>query len=92
MVEVTPQGLDRVFYSDCGAAAVEIALKLAVQYWKLKGETRRTEFASLEGSYHGDTLGAMSVGYSESLHQYHRELLFAATAFPLPMSFGISRA
>ena len=87
MVEVTPQGLDRVFYSDCGAAAVEIALKLAVQYWKLKGETRRTEFASFEGAYHGDTVGAMSVGYSESFHQHHRELLFACHRIPPPHVF-----
>ena len=87
LVEVTPQGLDRVFYSDCGATAVEIALKLAVQYWKLKGETRRTEFASLEGSYHGDTVGAMSVGASETFHRFHREMLFPCHRIPPPHVF-----
>ncbi len=76
LIEIAPEGLQRVFYSDCGATAVEIALKQAKQYWKLKGENQRVKFASLKGSYHGDTMGAMSVGYSESFHQYHKELLF----------------
>ena len=87
LVKVTLQGLSRVFYSDCGATAVEIALKLAVQYWKLKGETRRTEFASFEGSYHGDTVGAMSVGYSEIFHQHHKDLLFPCHRISPPHIF-----
>ena len=65
LAALVPQGLTRVFYSDSGATAVEVALKLAVQYWQLRGETRRTLFARLEESYHGDTVGAMSVGYSD---------------------------
>ena len=76
LIEVAPPGLQRVFYSDSGATAVEIALKMAFEYWQLCGESGRTQFASLAESYHGDTIGAMSVGYSETFHQRYRPLLF----------------
>jgi adenosylmethionine-8-amino-7-oxononanoate aminotransferase len=62
LIAIAPKGLRRVFYSDNGATAVEIALKMAVQYWQLKGETRRIEVATIAGSYHGDTVGSMSMG------------------------------
>ncbi|MGH7819408.1 MAG: aminotransferase class III-fold pyridoxal phosphate-dependent enzyme, partial [Candidatus Binatia bacterium] len=62
LVDVAPEGLTRVFYSDAGATAVEIALKMAFQYWQLRGESRRTLFASLAESYHGDTIGSVSLG------------------------------
>jgi adenosylmethionine-8-amino-7-oxononanoate aminotransferase len=75
LVELAPSGLTRVFYSDAGATAVEIALKLAFQYWQLKGVPGKAKFASLVEAYHGDTLGAMGVGYSELFHHYHRPLL-----------------
>ena len=64
LIEIAPKGLQRVFYSDSGATAVEIALKMAVQYWQLKGQTKRTRVASLVESYHSDTVGSMSMGYS----------------------------
>ncbi|MBI2089795.1 MAG: adenosylmethionine--8-amino-7-oxononanoate transaminase [Deltaproteobacteria bacterium] len=76
LIEIAPRGLRRVFYSDNGATAVEIALKMAFQYWQLKGEKSRTRFASLVEAYHGDTIGAMSVGYSETFHRFHLPLLF----------------
>ncbi|HVM98399.1 MAG TPA: aminotransferase class III-fold pyridoxal phosphate-dependent enzyme, partial [Candidatus Acidoferrales bacterium] len=76
LVELLPSNLTRVFYSDAGATAVEIALKLAFQYWQLRGETRRIGFASLTEAYHGDTLGAVSVGYSEAFHRHYKPLLF----------------
>jgi adenosylmethionine-8-amino-7-oxononanoate aminotransferase len=57
-----PPGLERVFYSESGSAAVEIALKMAFQYWRQRGEPRRTSFVTLTDAYHGDTLGAVSVG------------------------------
>jgi adenosylmethionine---8-amino-7-oxononanoate aminotransferase len=63
LIEIAPKGLKRVFYSDNGATAVEIALKMAVQYWQLKGENKRTQIASLAESYHGDTVGSMSMGF-----------------------------
>ncbi len=87
LVEVAPPGLAKVFYSDSGATAVEVALKIAVQYWKLRGEPQRNQFASLTGSYHGDTVGAMSVGYSETFHHFHRELLFGCHRIRPPHIF-----
>jgi len=70
LVQVVPRGLTRVFYSDAGATAVEAALRIALQYQQLRGETRRTRFASLVEAYHGDTLGAVGVGYSETFHRF----------------------
>jgi len=76
LVQIAPRGLTRVFYSDAGATAVEIALKMAFQYWQLRGETRRTEFVALTEAYHGDTIGAVSVGYSDAFHRFFKPLLF----------------
>ena len=96
LIEIAPRGLKRVFYSDSGATAVEVALKIAFQYWQLKGETKRTRFASLVEAYHGDTIGAMSVGYSETFHQYHQPLLFPVLRLNPPHRFryyqGMSEA
>src|SRR5574337_1362162 len=75
LTEIAPRGLTRVFYSDSGATAVEVALKIALQYWQLKGKPDRTKFAALAEAYHGDTLGALSVGYSELFHRFYRPLL-----------------
>ncbi|MBI3770308.1 MAG: adenosylmethionine--8-amino-7-oxononanoate transaminase [Deltaproteobacteria bacterium] len=74
LVGIAPAGLTRVFYSDAGATAVEIALKLALQYWRLRGEDR-PRFVALVDGYHGDTLGAMSVGFSEPFHRFYTPLL-----------------
>ncbi len=87
LVEIVPKGLQRVFYSDSGATAVEIAVKMAVQYRQLKGETRRTRLASLVESYHGDTVGSMSVGYSETYHRFHKNLLFSVLRLTPPHVF-----
>ena len=75
LVKITPKGLTRVFYSDAGATAVEVSLKMAFQYWQLKGNVNKIKFASLANSYHGDTLGAINVGYSKLFHHYYRPLL-----------------
>lgn len=87
LVEIAPPGLRRVFYSDDGATAVEVALKMALQYCQLRGEKNRTQFASLAEAYHGDTVGAMSVGYSESFHRFHRPLLFPTLRLNPPHIF-----
>lgn len=71
-------GMDRVFYSDNGATAVEVALKMAYQYWLQTEGRARTQFLALESSYHGDTLGAVSVGGIAHFHKIFRPLLFKA--------------
>jgi adenosylmethionine---8-amino-7-oxononanoate aminotransferase len=78
LLEVTPPGLSRVFYSDSGSTAVEIALKMAFQWWVQRGEPQRTGFICLENGYHGDTLGAVSVGGIDMFHSLYRPLLFDA--------------
>jgi adenosylmethionine-8-amino-7-oxononanoate aminotransferase len=87
LIEIAPHGLQRVFYSDSGATAVEIALKMAIQYWQLQGETKRTQIASLAESYHGDTVGSMSMGYSETFHRFHKSLLFPVLRLTPPHVF-----
>ena len=87
LIEVAPPGLQRVFYSDSGATAVEVALKMSVQYWQLKHEAKRTLIATLAESYHGDTIGSMSMGYSETFHRYHKSLLFPVLRITPPHVF-----
>jgi adenosylmethionine-8-amino-7-oxononanoate aminotransferase len=78
LVDVAPPGLTRVFYSDSGSTATEIALKMAFQYWQQQGGagTRRTRFISLREAYHGDTLGSVSAGGIDLFHGTYRPLLF----------------
>jgi adenosylmethionine-8-amino-7-oxononanoate aminotransferase len=73
---ISPPGLERVFYSESGSAAVEIALKMAFQYWRQRGEDSRTSFVTLTQAYHGDTLGAVSVGGIDLFHGAFGPLLF----------------
>lgn len=87
LIAIAPKGLQRVFYSDSGATAVEIAMKMAVQYWQLKGETKRVKVASLAESYHGDTVGSMSLGYSETFHRFYKSLLFPVLRLTPPHVF-----
>ncbi len=87
LTEIAPPGLSRIFYSDSGAAAVEVGLKMAVQYWHLKGNPQKTKFASLREAYHGDTLGAVGVGYSEVFHHFFRPLLFECFRLTPPHLF-----
>ena len=76
LVEVTPPGLSRVFYSESGSTAVEIALKMAFQCHAQNGEPERTRFIKLREAYHGDTLGSVSVGGMDLFHSTYRPLLF----------------
>jgi adenosylmethionine-8-amino-7-oxononanoate aminotransferase len=78
LVEIAPAGLERVFYSDNGSTAAEVAVKMAYQYWQLRGETERSEFICLRDAYHGDTIGSVSVGGIELFHATFRPLLFAS--------------
>ena len=75
LVDIAPAGLTRVFYSDSGSTATEIALKMAFQYWHQRGE-QRTRFVSLRNAYHGDTIGSVSVGGIDLFHSTYRPLLF----------------
>ncbi len=76
LVEVLPQGLSRVFYSDNGSTAVEVALKMAWQYWQNRDQEQRTDFICFDDAYHGDTVGAMSVSEASSFTDPFRSLLF----------------
>ncbi len=76
LAAVAPEGLSRVFYSDNGSTAVEVALKIAFQFWQQNGRPERTRFLALPGAYHGDTLGAMSAGAVDEFSGVFRPLLF----------------
>jgi adenosylmethionine-8-amino-7-oxononanoate aminotransferase len=91
LVEIVPAGLTRVFYSDAGATAVEVALRMALQYHHLRGDTLRTRFASLVESYHGDTLGAVGVGYSEAFHRFLADAIRPAVRLTPPHVFRWQR-
>jgi adenosylmethionine-8-amino-7-oxononanoate aminotransferase len=76
LIQVAPPGLARVFYSDSGSTAVEIALKIAFQYQKQRGRPEKQKFLALTEAYHGDTVGAVSVGGIDLFHQIFHPLLF----------------
>jgi adenosylmethionine-8-amino-7-oxononanoate aminotransferase len=78
LVEISPPGLKRVFYSDSGSTAVEIALKMAFQYWQHRGgqHVRKTSFIALRDAYHGDTIGSVSVGGMSLFHSTFAPMLF----------------
>lgn len=84
LVQVAPPGLTRVFYSDSGSTAVEIALKQSFQYWQLRGQPSKQRFLRLGEAYHGDTLGAVGVGGIELFHRIFGPLLVRSTAIPTP--------
>ena len=89
LVEIAPKGLNRVFYSDSGSTAVEIALKIAFQYWQQKGPAfqNKTGFISLTEAYHGDTIGAVSVGGIDLFHRIYKPLLFRSYKIETPYCF-----
>lgn len=91
LVERAPAGLSRVFYSDSGATAVEVALKIAFQYHRQKagGSDRRNLFVCVGGAYHGDTLGTISVGGIDLFHGIYGGLLFPTVRVPSPVAFRI---
>jgi len=82
-----PWALSRVFYSDNGSTSVEVALKMAFQYWQHLGEQNRTAFLSLNHAYHGDTLGAVSVGGIDIFHRAFAPLLFKKFTAPSPYCY-----
>lgn len=87
MVDTCP-GMDRVFFSDNGSSAMEISVKMAVQYWKNAGE-ERTGIVSLQNGYHGDTFGAMSIGYLPQFFSGYRDKLFPCRQAPVPHGYRL---
>ena len=87
LVKITPAGLERVFYSDSGSTAVEVALKIAFQYWRNLGFEKKRLFASLSEAYHGDTIGSVSLGGIDLFHSIFHPLLFRTLSIPTPFSY-----
>lgn len=76
LVAIAPPGLSRVFFSDSGSTAVEVALKISFQFQQLRGLSRRTKFLALHNAYHGDTIGSVSLGGIDTFHRIFHPLLF----------------
>lgn len=89
LVQLTPERLQKVFFSDSGAEAVEIGLKMAFLYWKHRGRPEKQIFLSMRNAYHGDTVGAVSVGGISTFHQAFDRLLFPTekVSYPYPYRF-----
>ena len=86
IIKIAPKGLAKVFYSDNGSTAVEIALKMAYQYWQHRN-TAKTKFIHLENAYHGDTVGSVSVGGIDLFHKAYKGLLFDSYAIDSPYCY-----
>lgn len=86
LVEIAPGDLNRVFFSENGAAAVEVALKMSYSYWRNQGQ-ERDRFVRLQHAYHGDTIGAVSIGGVERFHESYRPLLFSTAEVPSPYCY-----
>ncbi|MBM7622564.1 adenosylmethionine--8-amino-7-oxononanoate transaminase [Sporohalobacter salinus] len=86
LVEISPQGLNKVFYSDSGSTAVEIGLKMAFQYWQQLDEDvgPKDKFITLTNAYHGDTIGSVSVGGIDLFHEIYKPMLFNSLKTPSP--------
>lgn len=84
LMKIVPRGLTKVFYSDAGATATEIAFKLAVQYWFNVGKPQKNEFIGFGEAYHGDTVGAMSIGRMPTFHRPYFPMLFSVHFVPTP--------
>jgi adenosylmethionine---8-amino-7-oxononanoate aminotransferase len=84
LMQIVPKGLSKIFYSDSGATATEIAFKMAAQYWFNVGKPQKCEFIGFSDAYHGDTVGAMSIGRVEAFHRPYAPLLFKVHFAPSP--------
>jgi adenosylmethionine-8-amino-7-oxononanoate aminotransferase len=84
LVELAPEGLTRVFYSDSGSTAVEVALRMAFQFQRQCGQAQRTRFVTLGEAYHGDTIGSVSLGFSEPFHRGYEPITFRVSKFDPP--------
>jgi len=87
LIKLSPN-MTQVFFSDNGSTAMEVAIKIALQYWNNVGENKKTNVATLENGYHGDTFGAMSVGYVPEFFSKFRSKLFSTIQFPVPRTIS----
>jgi adenosylmethionine-8-amino-7-oxononanoate aminotransferase len=87
LIDIAPPGLSRVFYSDNGSTAVEIGVKMAFQYWIHRQKPEKKRFISFKNAYHGDTIGAVSVGGIDLFHEVFRPLLFPTIQAPSPYCY-----
>ncbi|MFA5384111.1 MAG: adenosylmethionine--8-amino-7-oxononanoate transaminase [Eubacteriales bacterium] len=87
LIERAPDGLEKVFYSDNGSTSVEVALKMAFQYWQHKNLKNKNKFLTLTNAYHGDTIGSVSVGGIDIFHQIFHPLLFKTIKAPSPYCY-----
>jgi adenosylmethionine---8-amino-7-oxononanoate aminotransferase len=87
LMKLVPPGLTKVFYSDAGATAAEVAFKLAAQYWYNTGKPGKNEFVGFSEAYHGDTVGAMSVGRTTAFHKPYFPMLFKVHYAPTPFPY-----
>ncbi len=87
LIQISPDGLQRVFYSDNGSTAVEVALKMSVQYWRNSGRPEKSKFISFDRAYHGDTAGCMSVSGESAFTSAFTPLMFAGYKVPSPYCY-----
>ncbi len=92
LADILPNGLTRTFYSDNGSTAIEVAFKMALQYWQNMGQPQRKRFIAFEGGYHGDTVGAMSAGISSGFFDAYHSLLFSVELLPFPATWQADNA
>ena len=90
LVKISP-GMNKVFYSDDGSTAMEIAIKMAIQYWQNVGKKNKTKFVTLENGYHGDTIGAMSIGYVPTFFSKFKKILFPVIKTPTPNKYRMPK-
>jgi adenosylmethionine-8-amino-7-oxononanoate transaminase len=87
LVGIAPSGLAKVFYSDSGSEAVEIALKMTIGYWRRRGQPEKSVFVTMKNGYHGDTVGAVSAGGIDLFHAEFGPLLFETVKVPYPFAY-----
>ena len=88
LVALLPRKINKVFFSDNGSTSVEIAMKVAIQYWHNRGEKSKQKFMAFKGGYHGDTFGAMSVGFSSGFYEPFKDLVNESFFFDFPENWN----
>src|SRR3989338_8923721 len=87
LISIAPENLTKVFFSDNGSTAVEVALKMSFQYWQNRGRTKKTRFIALDRCYHGDTIAAMSVSGKSAFNEKFSPMFFPSFKIPSPYCY-----